>query len=1190
MAAEQRGYASTSNEYYHTASPPPIPPNPYQPPHHHQPGYRSPQPEPNQFNNYPNTSYSNSYNQPQQSTSYQSHSYSHSSPSHQLAPIESSSSFADSFRSMGLSTSPPNSHESLAHWSDSTAPSLGTTTSKHGGRITNSDSTDGVHDFISLYGGGVAEAAKASARSQHAQTPSYGHDPASGYNQPSSAYQSRSNQYERPSTSSSYRQPSGPRPTVHPAPFSEPVLPTAPAAYDRQPSASTLAGYGYPQPPSLPHTNSTGPPPLRSVPSNATLASLRERRSPNLGSNRSGTMPPPDAFYSPATTEAYRPRPTTAERRAPVASPSLDVGPSGSSAFRRPSQAPPPPTLRGVSAPQPAIHTRAPSSPTAASPRERKASQNVFPTHPTFTSPSLSTGGLGSLSPSQSLSPNPANSPSLRRRPSELSFFNDDIGGGDGLSPFLNAAFLSNIAVFVRDNVPRGTRQKGALEHPQAFTGADLVSAVMLALPSKAHVDRHYALQFVRSLDSSLWWHEVDWSGLPVKDTSEGDVYTFPSESMDPEMDDLPTGVLTSLTPCISPFCNKLTEEGYSSTCYSYTCPNKAKNNLQRQASNLSSISQVEPKVEADNWASSVPKSVVESLTKDEVARQSLIFELIQGEVSLLADLDLIETGFVEPLRNSNPPIINPPPRLEPFLREVLYNVDEIKAHCRPFLDALLAKQKEGPVIDAIGPILLNAALEWGQAYVASCVHTPLGEACWKEEKSINPRFNDLLMDFSRLPGAKKREFDTFQTRPMIRLMRYPLLLEQILKHTKRGGTKVQGDVEYIEQAMALIKEQCKDSNEGIVVSQRQVSLRKYARNFVQRNGLPVDLGLLSENHTFFQAGKVLRRTEGAGFQDFAESHLVLFDSYLVTTKPIKEGRQKYVIERRPVPLDLIQLKPNSFSEPGFPRSSGFHLGTRRALGGGGSQNQNNTNNNGQHTPTTPNPGDQSLVYPITFFQLGKFNGMVTYYVDSHAVRKEWEAKFKEAIAQRTTEQEANAVCQLSVLSDRTFTANAIGVLEPTPAAEATGRPTCSFPLTTVDGQSLCVVGCQTGLFIGFRNRPASMVRVVALTGITQVAILPDDGFILVLADKVLIAYSLEALIPSGSGPSDPASRMPQRLSGQKDVLFFKAGVVGRDDKTLVIYSKRGSVRESVFKALEPVSHADRSKGGGGTGHRLFQR
>ena len=808
----------------------------------------------------------------------------------------------------------------------------------------------------------------------------------------------------------------------------------------------------------------------------------------------------------------------------------------------------------------------------------------MFPIHPAFTSPGLS----GGLSPSLSLSPNPANSPSLNRRPSELSFFNDDAGGGDGLSPFLNAAFLSNIAVFVRDNVPRGTRQKGALEHPQAFTGADLISAVMLALPSKANVDRHYALQIVRSLDLSLWWHEVDWSGLAVKDTSEGDVYTFPSESMDPELDDLPTGVLTSLTPCISPFCNKLTEEGYSSTCYSYTCPNKARNNLQRQASNLSTISQVEPKPEATEWAEWVPKSVAASVTRDEATRQSLIFELIQGEISLLADLDLIETGFVEPLRRANPPIINPPPRLDPFINEVLFNLDEIRQQSRSFLDALQAKQNEGPVIDLVGPIILNAALEWGQAYVASCVHTPLGEACWKEEKLINPRFNELLMDFSRLPGAKKREFDTFQTRPMIRLMRYPLLLEGLIKYTKRGAAKIQADIEYIEQAMALIKEQCQESNRGIAVSQGQVSLRKYARNFVQRNGVSVDLGLLSENHTFLQAGKVLRRTEGAGFQDFAESHLVLFDNYLVTTKPIKEGRHKYVVERRPVPLDLIQLKPNSFTEPGFPRSSGFHLGTRRALGGGGSQHQHSSNN-GQHTPPTPNP-DSTLVYPINFFQLGKFNGMVTYYVDSHSARKEWEAKFREAVELRTKEQEANAVCHLSVLSDRTFTANAIGVLEPTPAAEATGRPTCSFPLTTVDGQSLCVVGCQTGLFIGFRHRPSSMVRVVALSGITQVAILPDDGFILVLADKVLIAYSLEALIPSGSGPSDPASRMPQRLSGQKDVLFFKAGVVGRDDKTLVIYSKRGSVRESVFKALEPVSHADRSKGGGGTGHRLFQR
>jgi hypothetical protein len=40
---------------------------------------------------------------------------------------------------------------------------------------------------------------------------------------------------------------------------------------------------------------------------------------------------------------------------------------------------------------------------------------------------------------------------------------------------FINFAFLSNIAVQLRDKVQRGTHVKGGVPYPQAFTGKDIV-------------------------------------------------------------------------------------------------------------------------------------------------------------------------------------------------------------------------------------------------------------------------------------------------------------------------------------------------------------------------------------------------------------------------------------------------------------------------------------------------------------------------------------------------------------------------------------------------------------------------------------------------------------------------------------------------------------------------------------------
>lgn len=47
---------------------------------------------------------------------------------------------------------------------------------------------------------------------------------------------------------------------------------------------------------------------------------------------------------------------------------------------------------------------------------------------------------------------------------------------------YLNPAFLSNLAVFVKDQVPRGMRRKGAVEYEGCFTGEEVVVSSSLGL------------------------------------------------------------------------------------------------------------------------------------------------------------------------------------------------------------------------------------------------------------------------------------------------------------------------------------------------------------------------------------------------------------------------------------------------------------------------------------------------------------------------------------------------------------------------------------------------------------------------------------------------------------------------------------------------------------------------------------
>ncbi|GAA5891760.1 hypothetical protein JCM8208_002876 [Rhodotorula glutinis] len=900
----------------------------------------------------------------------------------------------------------------------------------------------------------------------------------------------------------------------------------------------------------------------------------------------------------------------------------------------------------------------------------------------------------------------------------------DDDDRRGGVSAYLDPSLLSHLAVFLADHVHEHASSSAG--PGDAFSGATAISTLVRALPSSTPRPRQVAQRVAESLLAQLWIHDPHWGaggdwragGAGVRDD---DSQRFVLAREGPLGDDIavPTGVVVEAARCYSPFCERFEREreregaegervgggtsGGGGGCYAYDCPNR-KPGLHRLASTLSTTTAASPssaafltstspspsaaaasavpppQPEADNWATSVPSEVRDSLDKREIAYQNQVFELVQGEQKYYDDLCLIETAFVEPLRNASPPIIAPASRLAHFLSTVLFNLSAIRDHSRSLLAALRQRQAEHYLFRGVGALVLDAALEWERDYVAFTVAFPMADFLLKEERDWNPRFAELLTDFSRRPEAARRGFDTFHNRATFRGLRYVLLLEQILSSSAPDDP----DRPYLEQALDVIRRQGSLANEGIERTKERVRLREYHRDLVKKGGDMPDLELVDERRRLLFAGRVFRRPEASGpaFTDqFAEAHVVLFDNYLVVTKPPRAldrdgtGHAKYQLARRPVPIDLVQLRTTSFSDAPVPRSSGFHLRSTRStgasVGGGGSGFASSGLPPGaaagaaaavdggaplSPVPSTtgsfatsmagaggggggggggsPSPGlasgssaaagaaSDSLLWPISFFQLGRYDGLVHLYVESAALRSQWEAHLHAAVAQRAQCAAANPVVRLDPLADLTFgsTSAVVGSLLSPAAARADpgtrfGKPTCSTPLrmpaaagsASGDGhQWLVVAGCAEGIFVGWRaggagssssaaaghGRPQqrTMQQVVHLEGITQCAVLPEFSFLLVIANKVLVAYALEALIPSKAGSKlDQASKAPQRLSGQKDVSFFKVGKIGdADPRTLVIYAKKSGVKESVFKALEPVSNAERARGGGGGGHRFL--
>ncbi|CBQ70439.1 related to ROM2-GDP/GTP exchange factor for Rho1p [Sporisorium reilianum SRZ2] len=745
---------------------------------------------------------------------------------------------------------------------------------------------------------------------------------------------------------------------------------------------------------------------------------------------------------------------------------------------------------------------------------------------------------------------------------------------------------------------------------------------------------RYVALSLAKSLKSQLFFHEVDWGEKELTDDVD-EVYTFLEDSLadmgspqdDPDdwaaglnhnatfdanlqlslggagnamangagqnrkparmtdLDDLPNGVFTPLTQCYSPLCSP----GRPTSCYSPSCPNSGSSplrltvtDMETKAATLGGV--LDRGLSADQsqkkaWAEIVPPELLKNIPQAEIARQNAILETIQKEEEFLADLELLDTLFVQGLQRpsdaGDPPPLPIGPERDDFIREVFGNHRELVLHIRALVERLHIRQREeNPIVQTIGDLFLSAALDWGDAYTTYLVNYPLAISRVKREMSVNPRFKAFVEACRRHPAAHKHPLENFLFRPPARLQRYHLHLESILKKTEEGNH----DRDSLQNAIDIINDQCKTAQAGVESAELKVKIREYAYNLsAKRNKQAIDMDLLDPERQLIHQGRVLRKPDAFDF-DWTELLAILFDNYFIVTKQkrIAEGPDddnanvassssaagaRFVLAKRPIPVEMLEV--SGLTESSISRSIGlsnFHISRER---------------------------EARDFWPFTISHLGGKIEPITLYAPSKAARDQWKTKLDEAIGLRMAVQDSGKVFDQHVLSDDIFAIAPTASLEPEKPVMGVdpsvfhGRVTCAVPFVTADGRRLVAVGCADGVWIGLRSDPKSLRKVLHLKYVTQCAVLESFGIFVVLADKVLISYSLEALVPTTSS-SASTLRPPQKLSGNRDVLFFNVGVL--KDRTLLIYMKK-KANESVFRALEPVLNAPRgTEGKSGSG------
>ncbi|KAL7271912.1 Rho guanine nucleotide exchange factor [Rhizina undulata] len=677
------------------------------------------------------------------------------------------------------------------------------------------------------------------------------------------------------------------------------------------------------------------------------------------------------------------------------------------------------------------------------------------------------------------------------------------------------------------------------------------------------------------------------------------------------------SGVIYQITGngCYSP---KLHEMECAGRCYSYHCARTLKKIKLIQHPD-------EPKQKSEDWATywEIKKEDIAEVSRKEIERQNNLHEIVQTEEEFMEHLRILQILYRDQILHANPSVVKPT-RMETFVREVFGKVDAVrKASEEHLLPQLKFRQREqGPWVMGFSDIFREWIRKAKTAYLDYAAAFPKANMLVRREAERNLLFQQFLDRCRSDPMSKRLDWATYLKSPITRLQRYSLLLTTVLKHTLTEGEEKQN----LERAIEEIKAVTLECDTRVDEMGKRVTLLELGQKLIMRHW-GVELRLEEKGRELIFKGDLQRN--GNNRFVWMETHAILFDHYLVLAKTtmMKDGgakHERYDVSRMPIPMDLLVLE--STDDDPVIRNAANRLGIGgpatakpgpTAVGGRtatmvvpapGNISHTNTNSSTVTAPArlvTALPdqsNDNKVMYPFRIKALGNarsFKGddnTYTLYAPSAANRQEWCDKIimaKERHAASLHAQNAEPF-RLKVMADAAFgydTATTMGpkpiIVRGTPLDRAINevekkfdapRPgvicraavNCATAFTVQHGREMVAIGTDYGVFTAEAHNPRGWSKALGITRVTQIAVLEEFSLFLALADKALLAYHLDAVVPPPGMSAEAATkqRPPQKLSGARDVGFFATGRM--KDRSLVFYKKREAM-SSTFKVLEPV-------------------
>ncbi|KAK7899414.1 hypothetical protein WMY93_020267 [Mugilogobius chulae] len=291
-------------------------------------------------------------------------------------------------------------------------------------------------------------------------------------------------------------------------------------------------------------------------------------------------------------------------------------------------------------------------------------------------------------------------------------------------------------------------------------------------------------------------------------------------------------------------------------------------------------------------WSETFDVRLSQTLSPKEIKRQEAIFELVQGEQDLVEDLKLAKKAYHDPMRTLC--IMT-----EQELNQIFGTLDSLIPLHEDLLSRLRDERRSDGCTEHVGHILTQW-LPCLSEYTAYCCNQVKAKALL-DQKKHEGRVQDFLQRCLLSPFSRKLELWSFLDIPRSRLVKYPLLLREILRHTDNDHP----DRQRLEEAMAMVQTVVADINRQTGESECE---------FYKERLLYSEEG---QKHELIDCSRTLSCHGELKNHRGVKLHIFLFQDVLVITRSVSTSDQpiRYQLCRQPIPIEHLELEDLSDGE-----------------------------------------------------------------------------------------------------------------------------------------------------------------------------------------------------------------------------------------------------------------------------------